>query len=74
MVTAVDISPELLAVAADISAHIRPPIEFQIADVEQSRSTMAFLTVSFRPSASCSPSIREPPPTSWGVYAAREIA
>jgi SAM-dependent methyltransferase len=35
LVTAVDISPELLAAAADISAHIRPPIEFQLADVEQ---------------------------------------
>ncbi len=34
-VTAVDISPELLAAAADISAQIRPPIEFQLADVEQ---------------------------------------
>ena len=35
LVTAVDISPELLAAAADISAQIRPPIEFQLADVEQ---------------------------------------
>jgi ubiquinone/menaquinone biosynthesis C-methylase UbiE len=34
-VTAVDISPELLAAAADISAHIQPPIEFQLADAEQ---------------------------------------
>ena len=34
-VTAVDISPELLAVAADISAYIRPPIEFRLADAEQ---------------------------------------
>src|SRR5262245_2516245 len=35
MVTAVDISPELLAAAADISAHMHPPIEFQLADAEQ---------------------------------------
>jgi ubiquinone/menaquinone biosynthesis C-methylase UbiE len=34
-VTAVDISPELLAAATDISAHIQPPIEFQLADAEQ---------------------------------------
>jgi SAM-dependent methyltransferase len=34
-VTGVDISPELLAAAADISAHIRPPIEFRLADAEQ---------------------------------------
>jgi|SRR5262245_2771257 len=34
-VTGVDISPELLAAAADISAHIRPSIEFRLADAEQ---------------------------------------
>src|SRR6478735_3930779 len=34
-VTAVDISPELLAAAADLSRHIRPPIEFRLGDAEQ---------------------------------------
>lgn len=33
-VTAVDISAELLAAAADLSAHVRPPISFQRADAE----------------------------------------
>src|SRR6185437_13010780 len=32
---AVDISPELLAAAADLSRHIRPPIEFRLGDAEQ---------------------------------------
>jgi SAM-dependent methyltransferase len=35
MVTGVDISPELLAAAREISQHIRPPIEFRLADAEQ---------------------------------------
>ena len=35
MVTGVDISPELLAAAADLSGHIRPPIEFCLGDAEQ---------------------------------------
>jgi len=35
VVTAVDISPELLAAAADLSGHIRPPIEFRLGDAEQ---------------------------------------
>src|SRR5215510_10168764 len=35
MVTGVDISPELLAAAADLSGHIRPPIEFRVADAER---------------------------------------
>ncbi|HKA65759.1 MAG TPA: methyltransferase domain-containing protein [Methyloceanibacter sp.] len=35
MVTGVDISPELLAAAVDLSAHIRPPIEFRLGDAEQ---------------------------------------
>jgi SAM-dependent methyltransferase len=35
MVTGVDISPELLAAASEISQHIRPPIEFRLADAEQ---------------------------------------
>jgi len=34
-VTGVDISPELLAAAADISAPIRPSIEFRLADAEE---------------------------------------
>ena len=34
-VTAVDISAELLAAAAELSAHVRPPIAFQQADAEQ---------------------------------------
>src|SRR5215813_2683610 len=34
-VTGVDISPELLAAAADLSGHIRPPIEFRVADAER---------------------------------------
>ena len=34
-VTGVDISPELIAAAADLSAHVRPPIEFRLADAEQ---------------------------------------
>ena len=34
-VTGVDISPELLAAAADLSGHIRPPIEFRLGDAEQ---------------------------------------
>jgi SAM-dependent methyltransferase len=34
-VTAVDISPELLAAAAELSAHIRPAISFQRADAER---------------------------------------
>ena len=34
-VTGVDISPELLAAAADLSASIRPPIDFRLADAEQ---------------------------------------
>ncbi len=33
-VTAVDISPEILAAAGDLSAHVRPAIEFRIADAE----------------------------------------
>ncbi len=33
--TGVDISPELLAAAADLSRHIRPPIEFRLGDAEQ---------------------------------------
>src|SRR5262245_62515281 len=35
LVTGVDISPELLAAAVDLSAHIRPPIEFRLGDAEQ---------------------------------------
>jgi len=35
MVTGVDISKELLAAAADLSGHIRPPIEFRLADAER---------------------------------------
>ena len=35
MVTGVDISPELLAAAADLSGHIRPPIKFRLGDAEQ---------------------------------------
>ena len=35
VVTGVDISPELLAAARDLSGHIRPPIEFRLADAEQ---------------------------------------
>ena len=35
MVTGVDISPELLTAADDLSGHIRPPIEFRLADAEQ---------------------------------------
>ena len=34
-VTAVDISSELLAAAAELSAHISPPIDFQLGDAEQ---------------------------------------
>ena len=34
-VTAVDISQELLAAAAELSAHIRPSISFQLADAER---------------------------------------
>jgi ubiquinone/menaquinone biosynthesis C-methylase UbiE len=34
-VTGVDISQELLAAAADLSRHIRPPIEFRLGDAEQ---------------------------------------
>jgi SAM-dependent methyltransferase len=34
-VTGVDISPELIAAAADLSAHVRPPIGFRLADAEQ---------------------------------------
>jgi ubiquinone/menaquinone biosynthesis C-methylase UbiE len=34
-VTAVDISPELLAAASDLSAHVKPPIEFLLADAER---------------------------------------
>src|SRR5215468_9688572 len=34
-VTAVDISPELLAAAAALSAHVQPPISFQQADAER---------------------------------------
>jgi ubiquinone/menaquinone biosynthesis C-methylase UbiE len=35
IVTAIDISPELLAAARELSAHVRPPIEFQVADAER---------------------------------------
>jgi len=35
VVTGVDISPELLAAAGDLSRHIRPPIEFRLADAER---------------------------------------
>ena len=35
VVTGVDISPELLAAASDLSQHIRPPIEFRLADAER---------------------------------------
>jgi len=35
VVTGVDISPELLAAAGDLSQHIRPPIEFRLADAER---------------------------------------
>jgi ubiquinone/menaquinone biosynthesis C-methylase UbiE len=35
MVTGVDISPELLAAATDIAAHIRPQIEFRLVDAKQ---------------------------------------
>jgi SAM-dependent methyltransferase len=35
VVTGVDISPELLTAAGDLSGHIRPPIEFRLADTEQ---------------------------------------
>ena len=34
-VTAVDISNDLLAAARDLSAHVRPPIEFLLADAER---------------------------------------
>src|SRR5262252_6256736 len=34
-VTAVDIAPELLSAAAQLSAHIQPPIIYQRADAEQ---------------------------------------
>jgi SAM-dependent methyltransferase len=34
-VTGVDISPELLAAAGDLSQHVRPAIEFRLADAEQ---------------------------------------
>jgi ubiquinone/menaquinone biosynthesis C-methylase UbiE len=34
-VTAVDISPELLAAASDLSAHVKPPIEYLVADAER---------------------------------------
>jgi SAM-dependent methyltransferase len=34
-VTGVDISRELLAAARDLSQHLRPPIEFKLADAEQ---------------------------------------
>jgi len=34
-VTAVDISPDLLAAARELSAHVRPAIEFRIADAER---------------------------------------
>ena len=34
-VTAVDIAPELLAAAEELSAHVRPPIVFQPADAER---------------------------------------
>src|SRR5262245_66635521 len=34
MVTGVGISPELLAAAVDLSAHIRPPSEFRLGDPE----------------------------------------
>ena len=34
-VTAVDIAPELLAAAEELSAHVRPPIVFQHADAER---------------------------------------
>ena len=35
VVMGVDISPELLAAATDLSGHIRPPIEFRLGDAEQ---------------------------------------
>ena len=35
VVSGVDISPELLAAAGDLSQHIRPPIEFRLADAER---------------------------------------
>jgi SAM-dependent methyltransferase len=35
VVTGADISPELLAAARDLSGHMRPPIEFHLADAEQ---------------------------------------
>jgi ubiquinone/menaquinone biosynthesis C-methylase UbiE len=35
VVTGVDISPELLAAAADLSAHVRPKIEFRLGDAEK---------------------------------------
>jgi SAM-dependent methyltransferase len=34
-VAAVDIAPELLAAAETLSAHVRPPIEFRLADAER---------------------------------------
>src|SRR6476619_7305287 len=34
-VTAVDISPELLAAASDLSAHVKPPMEHLVADAER---------------------------------------
>jgi SAM-dependent methyltransferase len=34
-VTAVDIAPELLAAAAELSSHVRPAIHFQIGDAER---------------------------------------
>jgi len=34
-VTGVDIDPQLLAAAADLSAHIWPPVEFRLGDAEK---------------------------------------
>ena len=34
-VTAVDIAPELLTAAQELSAHMRPPIDFRLADAER---------------------------------------
>ena len=74
VVTGVDIAPELLAAAADLCGHLRPPIEFRLGDAEQPPSAMASLTASSRRSASCSQLIKLRPLPSSGVCAAPAAA
>jgi SAM-dependent methyltransferase len=73
-VTGVDISPELLAAAGDLSQHIRPPIEFRLADAEQLPFDDGAFDGVISTFGVMLPSIKKPPPPSSHVCAAPAVA